>query len=353
MLRASYITHPLVFRRPAGTSRGILRKKPCWYILLVDRDGCTGIGEVSFIPGLSVERPEGLEQGLEEFCRRISTGEADPRDSLPEMPGLQFAMATALLDLKNGGSRILHPSAFVKGKEGIVTNGLIWMGDPGYMLRQIGEKLDAGFRVLKMKVGAMSFQDELEMIRAVRREYGPADIEIRLDANGAWDADEATEKLKRLSACHIHSLEQPIAAGQTGAMARVCAESPVDIALDEELIGISDPPGMKEILDTISPAYIILKPGLLGGMEKASVWIRLAEERGTGWWVTSALESNIGLNAIAQWTASLGVTMPQGLGTGGLYSNNIASPLEMEGEKLWYRPGRSWDLDTILEGGRS
>ena len=350
MLSARYISHPLIFYHPAGTSRGTLRSKPCWYLFLQDEDGITGTGEVSFIPGLSVERPDGFEQRLQELCSRISAGDVDPDDPLPEMPGVQFALETALIDLDNGGSRMLYASAFTSGEKGIPTNGLIWMGERKFMKDQIRKKLEAGFRVLKMKVGALLFEEELELIDIIRKEYSPPDLELRLDANGAWEPEEALEKLKQLSDYHIHSLEQPIAAGRIEAMARVCTKSPVDIALDEELIGISNPDRMEQILDTVEPAYIILKPGLLGGTGNAAKWIGLAGDRGIGWWITSALESNIGLNAIAQWTASLKVSMPQGLGTGSLYSNNIPSPLEMEGDRLWFRPGKSWDLSVLARG---
>lgn len=350
MVQAQYISHPLYFLRPAGTSRGVLRDKLCWYIKLTGEDGLSGFGEVSFIPGLSIENPEELEIKLDHICKLISRGEMDPSQTLPALPGIQFALETALKDLKNGGERVLYPSGFTEGGSGILTNGLIWMGEKEFMLQQIRSKMDSGFRVLKMKVGALDFSLETEVLSWIRSEYGSGDLEIRLDANGAWKQKEAREKLKTLASFEIHSIEQPIAAGQIKAMAELCREQIIPIALDEELIGITVPEERDQLLQQISPQYIILKPGLLGGVSAAEDWIWYTGEKQIGWWITSALESNIGLNAIAQWTAQLGVSMPQGLGTGSLYSNNIPSPLQMEGEELWYRPARKWDLSTIQSG---
>lgn len=347
MVRASYISHPLCFIRAAGTSRGVLHTKPCWYIKLTNEEGVSGIGELSFVPGLSVEDPDELEIKLDHVCKLISRGEMDPAQALPALPGMQFALETAMLDMKNGGERLLHSSAFRDGVSGILTNGLIWMGGKDFMLDQIRSKMEAGFRVLKMKVGALDFEEEREVLGWIRSEYGSSDLEIRLDANGAWSEDEAREKMEVLAGFGIHSIEQPIAAGRAEAMARLCHEKIIDIALDEELIGISDSVDRDRLLQQIMPRYIILKPGLLGGVSAAEDWIWYTGERKIGWWITSALESNIGLNAIAQWTATLGVNMPQGLGTGSLYSNNIPSPLQMEGEKLWYRPGKGWGLEKI------
>jgi len=347
MLRATYISHPLSFIRAAGTSRGVLHEKPCWYIKLTDSAGLSGIGELSFVPGLSVEDPEDLEIKLDHICKLISRGEMDPSQALPSLPGIQFALETAMLDLENGGRKILFPSKFSEGKSGIFTNGLVWMGGKAFMLEQIRNKMNLGFRVLKMKVGALNFSEEIEVLGWIRSEYRSADLEIRLDANGAWTAAEAREKLEALVGFGIHSIEQPIAAGQTEAMAQLCSEKIIDIALDEELIGIFASEERDFLLQQIKPQYIILKPGLLGGVSAAEDWIWYTGEKKIGWWITSALESNIGLNAIAQWTATLGVNMPQGLGTGSLYRNNISSPLEMEGEELWYRPEKGWDLEMI------
>lgn len=347
MVRASYITHTLYFKRPAGTSRGFLEQKACWYILLTGEAGEKGLGEVGFIPGLSVEDPEEIEIQIDHVCKLINRGEMDPGREFPALPGVQFALQTALQDIWQGGSRLLFPSDFTFGLDGLATNGLIWMGDPIFMKQQIARKLEDGFRVLKMKVGALDPELELEILRGIRAEFGEGDLEIRLDANGAWTAEEAPGILQRLAAFGIHSLEQPLAPGQPEAMKKLCTGSEIPIALDEELIGITSHAQRKALLEEIRPAYIILKPGLLGGFSVAQDWISLAGTLDIGWWITSALESNVGLNAIAQWAYSLDVSIPQGLGLGTLYTNNIPSPLEMKQDRLWYRPEKQWDLSLI------
>jgi len=347
MLRATYIRYPLIFVRPAGTSRGILEQKPCWFIRLTSEAGTTGIGEVSFIPGLSIEKEEEMEARLDRICKLISSGKMDPVQPLPSLPGVQFALETALRDLEAGGERILFRSPFTEGQRGITTNGLIWMGAKPFMISQIREKMHLGFRVLKLKVGALDFSEELDVVRWIRSEFGVSDLEIRLDANGAWKPGEALEKMEHFAHYNIHSIEQPVARGQWEEMARLCRDGSIPVALDEELIGITDPWEMRTVLEQIDPAYIILKPGLLGGFSMASQWIELAGASGTGWWITSALESTIGLNAIAQWTSWMEVTIPQGLGTGALYTNNFSSPLQMSGEQLWFRPALKWELNAI------
>jgi len=349
MVQAKYIRHPLKLYRPAGTSRGVIHQKECWYVKLVDETGVTGLGEVSFIPGLSVEDPEEIEIQLDHVCKLISRGEMDPAQELPALPGIQFALESAMMDLEKGGERLLFPSDYTGGKAGILINGLIWMGDRSFMKRQIRDKLNQGFRVLKMKVGALDEKKELEVLSWIRSEYGTGDLEIRLDANGAWHAEEAPVRISRFAAFGIHSIEQPIGPDQIDAMADLCKDPDIPVALDEELIGISSPENRRAIMEKIRPAYIILKPGLLGGFSVAEQWIELAQDVRTGWWITSALESSIGLNAISQWTYQLDVSMPQGLGTGMLYSNNIQSPLQMEGNRLWYRPEMGWDLSSIIK----
>ena len=347
MIRASYIKHNLNFKRPAGTSRGVLQQKACWYVVLTGEADVKGLGEVSFIPGLSVEDPHEIEIQIDHVCKLINRGELNPAADLPALPGLRFALETALLDMNQGGSRLLYPSDFTKGLEGIPTNGLIWMGDPQQMKKQIRDKLEIGFRVLKMKVGALEVDSEIEILRGIRTEYGVDDLEIRLDANGAWSFEQAPEIMESFAEFGIHSVEQPIKAGLTGEMAELCANGVLPIALDEELIGISSKRNRAWLLEQIRPAYVILKPGLIGGFGVAEEWVGLAEKQGVGWWITSALESSVGLNAIAQWTHNLNVTMPQGLGLGTLYTNNLPSPLEMERDSLWYRPLKKWDLQAI------
>jgi len=347
MIRASYIAHPLIFVRPAGTSRGVLKQKPCWFIRLTSTQGETGLGEVSFIPGLSVEDEQELEIQVDHICKLISRGEMDPGQHLPALPGVQFALETAVRDMETGGVQKLYPSEFTEGQQGIATNGLIWMGPKPFMITQIREKMKLGFRVLKLKVGSLRFSEELDLLKWIRSEFGTADLEIRLDANGAWSPEEARNKMDLLSRLWIHSIEQPIAPGQLEELTQLCLDSAIPLALDEELIGITDPMKRSELLEKVRPAYIILKPGLLGGFSVAADWIGLADKYKAGWWLTSALESNVGLNAIAQWTWQLGVSRPQGLGTGALYTNNIPSPLQMSGEQLWFRPENKWDLNSI------
>jgi O-succinylbenzoate synthase len=346
-IRAEYIPYTLEFILPAGTSRGVLERKPAWFIRLTDAHGTTGLGEVSFIPGLSPGGPEDVEVALEQVCRRISRGETDPRESPHLHPGIRFALDTALRDLESGGSRILYPSEFTEGHRGIPTNGLIWMGERPFLLEQVRARIEQGFRVLKMKVGAMDFGVETGVLEWIREEFGTADLEIRLDANGAWTPEEAMRKMEILAAYGIHSMEQPLAPGQWDEMAVLCRDAPVPVALDEELAGIPKIQERRRLLNRVRPGYLILKPGLLGGFREAEQWIKLAGEYGAGWWVTSALESNIGLNALAQWTWQRGVSVPQGLGTGSLYRNNIPSPLRMEGELLWYRGEHPWDLGPM------
>jgi o-succinylbenzoate synthase len=327
----------------------VLRQKACWYILLRDHQNKVGLGEVSFIPGLSVEDPGEIELQIDHVCKLINRGELDPAADLPALPGLQFALETALTDLKQGGTRVLFPSDFTRGKAGIPTNGLIWMGDRSFMAQQISEKLALGFRVLKLKVGALDLAEELSILQQIRAQHPPGELEIRLDANGAWTPEEALDLLNRFADLEIHSVEQPIASGQVEAMRDLCERSPIPLALDEELIGISSMDQMASLLEQTRPAYLILKPGLLGGFRMAREWISLAEELNIGWWITSALESAVGLNAIAQWAASLEVRIPQGLGVGTLYANNLPSPLAMKQDRLWHLPEKPWELQQITK----
>jgi O-succinylbenzoate synthase len=350
MVQAKYIHHPLNFHRPAGTSRGILHQKECWFVKLTNEAGLTGVGEVSFIPGLSLEDPNEIEIQLDHVCKLISRGEMDPAQELPSLPGIRFALEGALRDLEQGGERLLFDSDFSKGEAGILVNGLIWMGDRAFMIKQVRDKLDQGFRILKLKVGALDLNEELELLAWIRSEYGAGDLEIRLDANGAWSPEEAPVRMARFARFGIHSIEQPIGPGQIEAMSALCKDPSIPVALDEELIGITRMEERRQLMEKIRPDFIILKPGLLGGFSLAQQWIDLAESVGAAWWITSALESSIGLSAISQWTYQLGVSMPQGLGTGMLYSNNIQSPLHIEGNQLWYRPERGWDLQSIIDG---
>ncbi len=349
MLRASYIPYKLLFRQPAGTSRGVLHAKESWFIYIEnqDRDDIFGIGECSLIEGLSPDPRENFEQELHTLCDNINEHESWTKKRGNLYPAIRFGLETALLDLINGGRRVFGQNEFTAGRKGIPINGLIWMGKPDFMKEQIYEKLDAGFKCIKFKVGAVDFEQELELLRLIRSEFGPETIEIRLDANGAFSPVEAPEKLKRLSAFSLHSIEQPIKQGQPEAMASLCESSPIPIALDEELIGLSDPVARRKLLNVVKPQYIVLKPSLLGGLYSTAAWAMLADTLDIKWWVTSALESNIGLNAIAQWTYLNAPAMAQGLGTGQLYTNNIPSPLVIEKGMLFYKPGLPWDLNIL------
>lgn len=344
-MKAHYIHYPLHFKFPAGTSRGVLLRKPSSFLLL-EKEGVVGIGECSTIPGLSIDPLEQYDQKLQEVCLHLNNGAEVKNIDLSAFPSIAFGLETALLDLNSGGNRILFENDFSEGKSGIPINGLVWMGEREFMQKQIREKITAGYHCIKLKVGALDFETELEIIAGIRQQFSPVDIEIRLDANGGFTPADALEKLKRLSDYHIHSIEQPIKPRQWEAMAEICRKSPIPIVLDEELIG-TEP--NEEMLLQIKPAYIILKPSLLGGFRISEEWIHLAEKNNIGWWNTSALEANIGLNAIAQWTASLNFSMPQGLGTGQLYHNNIPSPLVIENAHLLYNRHSNWELNAILK----
>ena len=290
--------------------------------------------------GLSPDEGNGYEEKLAEVCKnihKIAPGK------LTRWPSIRFGVEMALQDMAVEHERILFPSPFTRGERSMKINGLIWMGDKRYMRQQIDNKLEQGFDCLKMKIGAIDWQSELSLLQSLRNSYGSKTLELRVDANGAFSPQEAPAKLEALKKLHVHSIEQPIKQGTPETMALLCRNTPVAIALDEELIGIDACEEKENLINTIKPQYIILKPGLVGGFESSREWIDIAERQGAGWWVTSALESNIGLNAIAQWTYTLGNNMPQGLGTGQLYSNNISSPLEISQGHIWYRPQKKWD----------
>ena len=346
MLTAKHTTLNLQFKFPAGTSRGVLLHKPSSFLIL-EKNGFTGIGECSTIPDLSIDPTETYSEKLDELCRLLNEGYDPSTIVLDDFPSIAFGLETALLDLEANGSKILFPSAFTEGNNRISINGLVWMGDKDFMQKQIREKIAAGYRCIKLKVGAIDFETELEIISGIRTEFSSNDMEIRLDANGGFSPENALERLNQLSNFHIHSIEQPIKPRQFEAMAELCQQSPIPIVLDEELIGVN-PLEKEEILEKIKPAYIILKPSLIGGFRESEEWIKLAEKQNIGWWITSALEANIGLNAIAQWTFTLNSSLPQGLGTGQLYHNNIPSPLEIEKAKLFYKQENVWNLSSIL-----
>lgn len=347
-LQARFVSRALLFNKPSGTSRGVLTEKPCWYLIVTDEDGNVGIGECGPIWGLSIEKPETYEQELTRVCDLINDFPLVFEDGqLNLFPSIRFGLETALLDLATGSRQQPYPSPFTEGADGMRINGLIWMGTRENMLAQINDKLKNGFRCLKLKIGAIDWSTEQEILAGIREHYPPEQLELRVDANGAFGTHEALQKIRLLHKLHIHSIEQPIQPGNWQAMAELCRQSPVPIALDEELIGVYGT-AQAQLLDTIKPQYLVLKPSLLGGIEVCEQWIKLADERNIGWWVTSMLESNIGLNTIAQWAYTLNNALPQGLGTGQLFKNNVQSPLYLNGEYIKYNPAEDWDLGVIL-----
>ena len=349
MIKARSIYKEFAFSRPANTSRGTFLKKTVLYILLYQSDDpyTIGIGECSLLPGLSFDDTREFPEKLNQIIHRINQGEHIVESTLTDLPSIAFALETARNDLRVKGSKLLYPSNFTKGKDPIRINGLIWMDNKEEMMCQIGQRLEDGFTCLKLKIGALNFEEELDLLRYLRKQFSSDILEVRVDANGAFKPGEALEYIKYLAEYDLHSIEQPIPAGHIDSMANLCAFSPIPIALDEELIGIHSISAKKKLLETIRPHYLVLKPGLLGGIASCKEWIELAMEYKTDWWITSALESNIGLNAIAQWTYTLNNPIAQGLSTGSLYTDNILSPLSRYGDKLFYDQDRSWDLSEF------
>lgn len=335
--------HTLSFKFEARTSRGSMTERPVWY-LIVEEEGFYGIGEAAPLSGLSIDDMVKWEDKLKWLCAHINEDEKKIKTALRHFPALYFGYEMAMRSLDCDHPMMLFPSVFTAGRAGIPINGLIWMNDAAHMQSQMDTLLEEGFTVLKMKVGALEWKEELQIIKELRKKFDNTEVQLRLDANGAWTPKEALEKLNRLSELEIHSIEQPIKPGQWEEMAALCAESPVPIALDEELIGIHDLKKKKELIKAITPDYLIIKPSLLGGFKASEEWIKLAKETGIDWWVTSALESNVGLNAISQWIVTQIPRIPQGLGTGMLFENNIESPLEVKKGKLLINPSKSWDL---------
>ena len=333
----------LHFKQPAGTSRGVYTTRKIWLVHLSEGDK-TGVGECAPLPDLSCDAlpDETYEAKLHQFCQALcETGEMDD-DALRPYPSMRFGLETALLSLQSSlhsplSTHLLFDTPFSRGEEGIPINGLVWMGRYDEMLQRMEEKLEKGFRCVKLKIGAIDFDQELDLVKRIRDRFSFHEVELRLDANGAFKYEEALYKLELLSQYAIHSIEQPIRQGQWAYMAELCRESPLPIALDEELIGVNDPEMKSHMLNIIKPRYIILKPSLHGGMMGCREWIEIAKQQGIGSWITSALESNIGLNAIAQFASDVygpHITMPQGLGTGQLFTDNIPMPLEIVKDKL-------------------
>ena len=342
-MRASYHRHLLEFKTPSGTSRGILRTKETWFLILED-EGKKGVGECGILRGLSYDDRPDYEQKLKWTCAHIHKGKDWLWEELREFPSIQFGVEMAFKSLEPQDPFMLNPSHFTQGKEVISINGLVWMGDEEFMKEQVKQRVLDGFSCIKMKIGAIQVEKELEILASIRKHFDGHKITLRVDANGGFAFAKAKQVLQELAALDIHSIEQPIEKGKWEDMAKLCADTPVSIALDEELIGIVDLHKKRELLERIRPQYIILKPSFIGGYKGSEEWISLANEMNIGWWITSALESNVGLNAIAQWAYEIKAKGPQGLGTGSLYTNNIPAPLEVVNGKLHYNPNKNWDF---------
>jgi len=351
--------HILQFTFDAGTSRGVLKTKPTYFIF-ISHEQRIGVGEASPLVGLSVETPtkhafDDYEDKLKQVCEQLTSipkNKAEMYTFLDQLrlatyPSIYFGLEMALIDFYGGGKKLFFETDFSLREKVIPINGLVWMGDELFMKNQIEEKLKKGFRTIKMKIGAIDWTTEYELLRSMRIQFSPEELTLRVDANGAFDQTNVMQVLDALGDLKVHSIEQPIAPKQTELMRSICAKTPVAIALDEELIGVVGVEQKKRLLEQMQAQYIILKPSLLGGFRACDEWIQIADEMNIGWWMTSALESNIGLNAIAQYTASKDVSLPQGLGTGGLYHNNIDSPLTITQGTLLYKQGKEWDEELL------
>lgn len=345
-MKATYKKYILHFNRPSGTSRGVMTEKETWFIVL-EENGHFGIGECGLLRGLSIDDRPDYEEKLQWVCENIHIGKDQLWDALMAFPSIQFGVEMAFLSLQSKTTFELFPSDFTNSKSDMLINGLVWMGDPDFMKTQIEEKLAQGFTCIKLKIGAIDFEKELELLRYIRQHFDANTIEIRVDANGAFILNEALYKLRQLAVFELHSIEQPIQINNIDIMTDLCNTTPLPIALDEELIGVFAYSEKEALLKKIKPQYIILKPSLVGGFKGTLEWISIAKSLNIGWWITSALESNIGLNAIAQFTFTLQNPMPQGLGTGGLYTNNFDCPLEIEKGHIQYNTSKHWNISNL------
>lgn len=337
-MRISLNTRTLHFKQPAKTSRGQYASRISRYVV-VESHGLRGVGECATLPDLSSDERPDYDLLLRQFCDAIERTECIPYEALRPYPSMLFGIETAFAQLAAGGSSALFDTPFARGQVGIPTNGLVWMGSYDQMLARMQEKLELGFRCIKLKIGAIDFDKELELLRIIRSAFPKDKVELRVDANGAFAPNEAMARLEQLARYDLHSIEQPIRQQQWADMARLCQASPIAIALDEELIGVNIPSEKERLLDTIHPQYVVLKPSLHGGMMGCGEWVAMAKIRGIGSWMTSALESNVGLNAIAHLAALTYGTddiMPQGLGTGQLFTDNIDMPIALRGERMYY-----------------
>lgn len=357
-MKAVFKKHNLRFKFSASTSRGAINERSVWYLLLSDKTGKTGLGEAAPLSGLSVDSEIDFEENLQKIAKiledySINDFKTDP--DLPNklisrnLPSIRFAVEKALLDLQSDREGILFKNKFTESKKKLPVNGLVWMGSYSYMKKQVEQKLSEGYRCIKIKVGAIDFDSECKLLHDIRKKYSADKIELRVDANGAFTESDIVYKLQELSGYNLHSIEQPVATSKKELMTELCKTSPVDIALDEQLIGVFGETQKRALLQSLKPKYIVLKPTLLGGFAETEEWIRIAKTLNIGWWITSALESNIGLNAIAQFTANFPVKMAQGFGTGQLYLNNASAPLSLKEGFMSFNPHQPLDLPKDLQ----
>lgn len=349
-VRASFLKKVFRFNFKARTSRGLMKDKSSWFIRIWDyhKPEIFGVGECGPLPGLSIDDRPDFEEALAGVIDQINASSFDGYDHeavknfiKPGFPSITFGLETALRDLQNGGKRIIYNNSFLQGQP-ISINGLIWMGDMDFMMNQINQKVARGFKCLKLKVGGLDFDRECDILSYIRRRYFREDITIRLDANGALKIDEVLYKLDEMAKFRIHSIEQPIKPGLEE-MEELCRKSPIPVVFDEELIGVESNEDKTRLLEKLKPHFIVLKPTLHGGLKSCEEWIAIAESLKIGWWITSALESSIGLNAICQFAANYQTQLHQGLGTGTIYENNIASPLTVGGGNIFYDRDLLWD----------
>jgi o-succinylbenzoate synthase len=345
-MNAYYFKHLLKFNVPSGTSRGILNQKESWFIVILSGNNY-GIGECSLITGLSIDPVSTYELKLKDICSKIHLGFKILSQELEEYPSILFGLESAYRSFHSIDPFVFSKSNLINGNDSLPINGLIWMGEKSFMKNQIKEKIQSGFNCIKIKIGALDFKLECDLLSWLRSEYLESDLEIRLDANGSFSLSSAFNKLQKLSDFKIHSIEQPIKTKQWHEMAFLCEKSPIPIALDEELVGMCNFTDQKRMLKDIKPQYIIIKPSLIGGLKKSNDWVKLAESLKIKWWCTSALESNIGLNIIAQWIFLKTPMVTQGLGTGMLFSNNIESPYSIERGYLKYNSKKTWNTDLF------
>jgi len=345
-MKATYHKYNLNFKQPSGTSRGILKTKETWFIILSSEEK-RGVGECGILRGLSIDDRPDYKAQLNYTCKNINKGLAFLLAKNIQFPSIQIGLEMAFKSLEAKDDFNLFPSKFTKNEDSIAINGLIWMGTEAFMKQQIRDKIEAGFKCIKLKIGAIDFETELSLLKDIRKEFSESDIEVRVDANGAFSPENALEKLKQLSDFKLHSIEQPIKQNQFKAMANLCEQTPLSIALDEELIGVFTTEKKIELLKAIKPQFIILKPSFIGGFKGTDEWITLAQQQDIGWWITSALESNVGLSAIAQYTYLKKNKMPQGLGTGSLFTNNFQSPLQVKNGTLQYNINKNnfWNFN--------